>query len=209
MMESNVFNMDCMIGMKEFPDGYFELAICDPPYGIGISDNPIRQMHERKNWDDTIPTGEYFTELFRVSQHQIIWGGNYFNLPASQGFVIWDKKQPEDFSLAMCEKAWISLQMPAKIYRKSVLAEKDKIHPTQKPVALYSWLLKNYAKPGDKILDTHMGSQSSRIACYKLNHPYWGYEIDKQYFDEGCARFEKAIAQPLFDQPKTEQGKLL
>ena len=150
-----ITNEDNMALMARYPDNYFDLAIVDPEYVIGISNNPIRQKHKKKSWDNTIPKEEYFKELFRVSKNQIIWGGNYFidYLNNTQCFIIWDKKQPENFSLAMCEFAWCSIQSPAKIFRYSVLNEKNKIHPTQKPVALYKWLLDKYAKEGDKILD--------------------------------------------------------
>ena len=164
---SEVYNMDCIEGMKQYPDKYFDLAIVDPPYGIGISNNPVRQQHQKKDWDNAIPTKEYFVELFRVSKNQIIWGGNYFDLHPTKGFFIWDKKQPHDFSLAMCEMAWSSIQKPAKMWSLSVLKEQNKIHPTQKPIELYEWLLMNNAKEGDKILDTHLGSGSSRIAAYR------------------------------------------
>jgi site-specific DNA-methyltransferase (adenine-specific) len=187
---SEVYNMDCIEGMKFYPDNYFDLAIVDPPYGIGISSNPFRQKFEKCDWDNAIPNKQYFDELMRVSKNQIIWGGNYFDLPPSQGFIIWDKKQPQDFSSAMCEMAWMSLQKPAKMFRKHVVtAEPNKIHPTQKPVALYDWILHNYAKEGDKILDTHLGSQSSRIAAYKAKLDFVGYEIDKEYFEQGNKRF--------------------
>lgn len=199
---SHVYQADCMDLLKQTPDKYYDLCICDPPYGIGISSNPVRQQHKKKEWDSEIPNQEYFEQLFRVSRNQIIWGGNYFHLPASQGFLIWDKKQPEDFSLAMCEFAWSSLQTPAKMWRYSVLTERDKIHPTQKPIALYNWILERYGKPNNKILDTHLGSQSSRIAAYKKGFDFWGFEIDKDYFEQGNERFEKSIAMPLFDAPK-------
>jgi len=163
-MRSEFYNCDNMEFMAKFPDGYFDLAIVDPPYGLKISSNPIRQQHQKKSWDNAIPNKEYFKELFRISKNQIIWGGNYFDLPPSQGFIIWDKVQPENFSLAMCEYAWSSIQSPAKIWKKSVLSEQEKIHPTQKPIKLYEWILAKYAKEGDKILDTHVGSGSSRIA---------------------------------------------
>lgn len=195
VMRSAVFNEDCIAGMKRYPDKFFNLAIVDPPYGIGISSNPVRQMHEKKVWDKAIPTEEYFSELFRVSKNQIIWGGNYFPLPPSQGFLIWDKKQPEDFSLAMCEFAWMSFQSPAKMWRKSVLVEKDKIHPTQKPVQLYRWILSRYAKEGDLILDTHLGSGSSRIACEEMKFAFTGFEIDKDYYEAQEARFKNFTAQ--------------
>ena len=128
-VKSEVFNCDCMELMAKYPDGYFELAIVDPPYGIGISKNPVRKKHKKKSWDNNIPEDRYFKELFRVNKNQIIFGGNYFELPPSQGFIVWDKVQPENFSLAMCEYAWSSIQRPAKIWRKSVLSEQNKIHP--------------------------------------------------------------------------------
>jgi len=184
-------NEDNMLMMARYPDDYFDLAIVDPPYGIGISKNPVRQQHEKKEWDNNIPTEEYFIELFRVSKNQIIWGGNYFNLPTSQGFFIWDKKQPHDFSLAMVEMAWSSIQKPAKMWSLSVLKERGKIHPTQKPVELYEWILINNAKEGDKILDTHRGSASLDIACHNLGFDLVTCEIDKTYFAEGNERFEQ------------------
>lgn len=189
-MISEVYNMDCIEGMKQYPDKYFDLAIVDPPYGINISNNPIRQKHNKKNWDIATPNKYYFKELFRVSKNQIIWGGNYFELPASQGFFIWDKKQPFNFSLSMCEFAWSSIQKPSKILSLSIHNEKNKIHPTQKPVKLYKWILESNAKKGDKILDTHLGSGSSRIACYDYGYDFVGFELDKDYFDAQEKRFE-------------------
>lgn len=188
-------NCDCMELMRQFPDKHFELAIVDPPYGIGISKNPVRQQHAKKTWDNEVPTDKYFKELFRVSKNQIIWGGNYFDLPPSQGFLIWDKVQPHDFSLAMCEFAWMSFQKPAKIFQRSVLAENGKIHPTQKPVSLYRWLLHNYAKPGDKILDTHLGSGSIAIACHEKGFDLTGSELDADYFAAMQKRLETAMMQ--------------
>lgn len=176
--------------MARYPDKHFELAIVDPPYGIGISSNPVRQAHSNKNWDDSIPSSEYFSELFRVSKNQIVWGGNYFNLNPSQGFIIWNKKQPEDFSLAMVEFAWMSIQSPAKMFNYSVLTERDKIHPTQKPVALYKWLLDKYAKAGDKILDTHMGSGSIAIACHQMGFNLTACVLDTDYYEAALKRIE-------------------
>ena len=184
-------NEDNMLMMARYPDDYFELAIVDPPYGIGISKNPVRQQHKKKEWDNNIPTEEYFIELFRVSKNQIIWGGNYFNLPTSQGFFIWDKKQPHDFSLAMVEMAWSSIQKPAKMWSLSVLKERGKIHPTQKPVGLYEWILINNAKEGDKILDTHRGSASLDIACHNLGFDLVTCELDKDYFNDGNKRLKQ------------------
>ena len=186
---------DCMEYMREMPDNAFELAIVDPPYGIGISSNPVRQAHRKKNWDSNVPSKEYFSELMRVSKNQIIWGGNYYDLPPTQNYIVWDKKQPHDFSLAMCELAWCSIQKPAKMFSYSVLTEKGKIHPTQKPVALYKWLLKNYAKKGDKILDTHVGSASSLIACHQMGFEYVGFEIDEEYYNKAKKRLDEVKAQ--------------
>ena len=199
--------MCCMDFMRGCRDGEFSLAVCDPPYGIGTSSNPVRQQHDKKQWDDAVPDSAYFRQLMRVSCDQIIWGGNYFDLPASQGFMIWNKMQPHDFSLAMCEYAWTSIQAPAKMFTQSVLKERDKIHPTQKPVALYRWLFQNYAKPGDRILDTHVGSASSFIAAWEKGFEITGCELDADYFDAAVARIEKAMQQPAlpFDTPPQPQ----
>ena len=190
-----ITNEDNMELMARYEDNYFDLAIVDPPYGIGISSNPVRQKHNKKKWDNNIPKKEYFNELFRVSKNQIIWGGNYFDLPPTQGFFIWDKKQPHDFSLAMCEYAWSSLQKPAKMWSLSVLKEKGKIHPTQKPVELYEWLLLNNAKEGDKILDTHLGSGSIAKACHNLGYDLTACELDKEYYDAAIKRIDQHKAQ--------------
>ena len=183
-----ITNEDNMELMARYEDKYFDLAIVDPPYGIGISSNPVRQQHDRKQWDDNIPNDDYFKELFRVSKNQIIWGGNYFDLPPTQGFFIWDKKQPHEFSLAMCEYAWSSIQKPAKMWSLSVLKEKGKIHPTQKPIELYKWLLINNAKEGDKILDTHLGSGSIAIACHDLGFDLTACELDTDYYNAAIKR---------------------
>lgn len=199
---TNENNLDLM---KRYSDKYFDLAIVDPPYGIGISKNPVRQMHKKKDWDNEIPSKQYFDELFRVSKNQIIWGGNYFDLPPSQGFYIWDKKQPENFSLAMCEYAWSSIQKPAKIWSLSVMKEQNKIHPTQKPIELYEWLIMSNAEKGYKILDTHLGSGSIAIAIdiinkrEKLNLQFIGCELDTDYYNKAIERIKsKTITQYLF-----------
>lgn len=209
-MISEVYEGDCLDFMRGLPDNFAELAICDPPYGIGISSNPVRQMHSKKVWDSAIPSAEYFAELRRVSVNQIIWGGNYFPLPPTQNFIVWDKKQPFDFSLAMCEFAWCSIQRPAKMFSMSPIG-KGKIHPTQKPVALYKWLLTNYAKQGDVIFDSHLGSQSSRIAAHDLGFDFYGCEKDAEYFALGNERFERHCQQPKLFEPievKSEQENL-
>ncbi len=145
-----VHNIDCLEFMRGLPDKCVDLVLTDPPYGIGISSNPVRQMHEKSNWDDNPPNREVFDQIFRISHKQIIWGGNYFGLPPSQGFYIWDKVQPEDFSLAMCEMAWTNKKAPAKIFRYSVLTERDKKHPTQKPEALMRWCLDKAMGTGNR-----------------------------------------------------------
>lgn len=200
MPELKITNEDCMKLMKRYPDKYFELAIVDPPYGIfGKSGNPNFRKEKRDKigkWDEKIPDQTYFNELKRVSKNQIIWGGNYFNLPATRCYIIWDKIQPEQFSLAMCEFAWTSFNDLAKIYRQRVVnADITRIHPTQKPVALYKWLLKNYAQEGDKILDTHLGSGSSAIACHYMGFDLTACELDKEYFDKAMERITNQTRQ--------------
>ena len=195
LMENRFENIDCMIGMAEYENNHFDLAVVDPEYGINISKNPFRQKHDKKEWDIKPPDKTYFDELFRVSKNQIIWGGNYFGLPASQGFLIWDKMQPEDFSSSMCEYAWMSFQSPAKMYKKWVVLEKGKIHPTQKPIVLYKWLLTKYAKQGDLILDTHVGGASSLIACEDMDFNYVGFELDEDYYNGAQKRLKQFRSQ--------------
>ncbi len=212
---TQVFNMDCMDYMQSIPDGYFELAIVDPPYGIGFGEfNRTNKASNRErykankyknsNWDDDIPSDQYFAELMRVSKNQIVWGGNYFPYlwkNGCKGFIYWHKGNPVT-NFADGELAWTSFDKNAKQldYRyygnlegKSTTSQK--LHPTQKPIKLYEWLLINYAKEGDKILDTHLGSQSSRIAAYNLGFEFYGTELDKEYFDQGCKRFDQHKAQ--------------
>lgn len=178
---SEVFNEDNMAVMARYPDKFFDLAVVDPDYGL---DDKISSggtwASKYKKGDGELggkPDGEYFKTLFRVSKNQIVWGGNYFLefLPSSRCFIIWDKKARME-TLADFEIAWTSFDLNAKIFTHVRNTSEKRIHITQKPVALYEWILKNYAKPGDKILDTHMGSQSSRIAAYKLGFDYWGYQ---------------------------------
>ena len=210
--------IDCMEYMKTLPDKAFDLAIVDPPYGIGASRSEgflevkrkngtigktTRKAHVKKEWDDMPPAAEYFSELMRVSVDQIIWGGNYFKLPPTRGIVCWDKAQPfENFSA--WEMAWTSTSKPAKIFRldnKGFMSpDGPAIHPTQKPVKLYDWLLANYAKPGDRILDTHLGSGSSAIAAHYGGFDFVGCELDEDYYKAACERFERETAQGgMFD----------
>jgi site-specific DNA-methyltransferase (adenine-specific) len=197
---NKLYNMDCMEGMKQFPDKYFELAIVDPPYGIGRFGDRVCKNAKINTWDIK-PSKEYFAELFRVSQNQIIWGANNFELPSTEYFVIWDKYQTVD-NFASAEYAWTNIKMPAKVFRYAIhkeMAERKegggKIHPTQKPVKLYEWLLTNYAKPNDKILDTHVGSASSLIACHRSGFQYIGFEIDEDYFKAATERLDAEKAQ--------------
>ena len=203
MLELNrLYNMDCMEGMRQFPDKYFELAIVDPPYGLGdrlsdgggkLKNTPMAVLYRNSTKWDTAPDESYFNELFRVSQNQIIWGGNYFWLPPSRCMICWDKKQYMP-TLSAWELAWTSFDKPSKIFRH-VSTDKNRFHPTQKPVALYSWLLNQFAKPGDKILDTHVGSASSLIACYEYGFDFIGFEIDKDYYEAAQKRLQAVMSQ--------------
>jgi site-specific DNA-methyltransferase (adenine-specific) len=229
---SEVYNIDCMEGMAKYPDKYFELAICDPPYGIGADKQSIKPIlvkqkngttlkvkntnqYTQKNWDSTIPTDKYFNELKRVSKNQIIWGANYFGLIG--GYLVWDKLNGDSDQFD-CEIAYNSFNnrtdliyfmwqgMFQGVYcgrdiRKALIQQGNKqlnekrLHPTQKPVALYKWLLDKYAKEGDKILDTHLGSGSSRIAAYDYGFDFIGFELDKDYFEAQEKRFKNHISQ--------------
>ena len=199
---------DCMEGMKTFEDNFFDLAIVDPPYGLDLANmnmgvgkgKKASKIKNRKwiakDWDKEIPTPEYFKELFRISKDQIIWGSNYFNLPASHGYVLWDKQIPLGLSFADCEMAWYSFKKVAKIFRYSAYQDKKiKQHPTQKPVQLYKWLLRNYAQPEFKILSTHVGSASDLIAFEDFGCEYVGYEIDKDYHEAALKRLNQHKAQ--------------
>ena len=195
-MTSDVMNIDCLEYMRTLPDNAFQLAIADPPYGIGAASMTMgsgkNRQWTKKDWDTEIPMDEFFDELMRVSAEQIIWGGNYFPLPLNGNWIVWDKKNP-NLSFAEGELAWCSIKRNLRIFQfyTGNVDNGGRIHPTQKPVALYAWLLKNYAKPGDRIFDPMMGSQSSRIAAYKMGFDYVGCELDKEYFAKGCERFDR------------------
>jgi site-specific DNA-methyltransferase (adenine-specific) len=199
---SEVYNIDCLAAMREMPDRTFDLAIVDPPYGIGMDGGNIgykgKNNHKKKGWDCDTPSDSYFLELFRVSKNQIIWGGNYFNLPPSRCWIIWDKGAGFiGRTYAEAELAFTSFDSNVKIIKRDPLASGDykgKIHPTQKPIALYKWLLSNYAKHGDRILDTHLGSGSSRIAAYDMGFDFTGYELDAEYFSASDVRFKNHIS---------------
>lgn len=227
----NLYNMDCMEAMRGMRDGQYSLAICDPPYGINAPNMNMGSMPKRgeistaermrkgrlnagagklKNralqmlpvkWDYEKPSPEYFSELRRVSANQIIFGGNYFNLGPSRCVICWDKIQPWG-NFSQWEMAWTSFDKPAALFSLANFTH-NKIHPTQKPVKLYEWLLKNYAKPGDKILDTHGGSMSIAIACDIMGYDLDLYEIDEEYFKAGKERLERHQRQAvmIFDSP--------
>lgn len=214
MIQAGLYNLDCMDAMKEFPDKFFDLAIVDPPYGIGESG---RKNHTRGKMaiskkypafagnDEKPPDAGYFKELLRVSKNQIIWGANHFisRIPYdSHCWIVWDKDNGNtDF--ADCELAWTSFNTAVRKFKyrwngmlqENMAAKEERIHPTQKPVALYTWLLNKYAKPGFKILDTHAGSASSLVACHRAGLECWGFEIDKVYYDKAKERLEREMAQ--------------
>ena len=199
-----ITNEDNMELMKRYEDNHFDLAIVDPPYGIErfkkVTDTPSEKDVHAKRFqkmglvNDTKPSKEYWKELFRVSKHQIVFGANNFTMPESEYFLIWDKKQAMP-NFARCEYAWVSMSLkkPAKIFEYSIHKHNqvDKIHQTQKPVKLYEWLLINYAKEGDKILDTHRGSASLDIACHNLGFDLVTCELDTDYFNDGNKRLKQ------------------
>lgn len=240
---SEVFNEKCEDGMKRYPDNFFDLAIVDPPYGIGEDGrktkgravrkdgsfiNKIDKRNGRKivikpksycnsRYDSFVPEEDYFNELFRVSKNQIIWGVNNFPYHFGAGRIFWNKCVSGDFSdgeIAYCSLfdsvrmftyMWSGFKQGESIINGSKMQGNNtlwehRIHPNHKPIKLYTWTLMQYAKYGDKIIDTHLGSQSHRIAAYKLGFDFWGWEIDKDYFDEGNERFKKAIDEPFLQQ---------
>jgi len=203
-----ITNEDNMELMSRYPDNYFDLAIVDPPYGIErfkkVTNNPsskdvhAKRFQNMQTVNDTKPSKEYWSELFRVSKHQIVWGSNNFTLPESEYFLVWDKKQAMP-NFARCELAYVSMSLkkPAKICEYSIHKhnQTDKIHQTQKPVTLYEFCLLNYAKEGDKILDTHLGSGSIAIACHNLGFELTACELDKDYYEASIKRINNHIAQ--------------
>ncbi len=193
-------NEDNMVMMKRYPDNYFDLAIVDPPYGLERFKKGGSHVNkygtEKQEWNNNKPTQEYFNELFRVSKYQIIWGANNFELPTSEYFIVWQKGNAIDFSFAMVEQAWTNVRKPAKLFKHLHVQNNDiRIHPTQKPVKLYEWLLLNYAKENDKILDTHRGSASLDIACHNLGFDLVTCELDKGHFKDGNKRLAEHQAQ--------------
>lgn len=195
----DIRNIDCMKMMAEYPDKYFDLAICDPPYGIGYENGGqyFKHSYSKKNWDKEIPEEQYFIELQRVSKNQIIWGGNYFPMPPTRCFLIWYKTDEiKDRTFSECEYAWTSFNTPARHYElKPFQRNGSRIHPTQKPIELYNWILHNYAEKGFKILDTHLGSGSSAIACHYYGCDLIASEIDTEYFNKAMKRINELTSQ--------------
>jgi site-specific DNA-methyltransferase (adenine-specific) len=179
MSEQTIIEGDCLEIMRGFADKSFDLVLTDPPYGIGIAANPFRQKFEKESWDDFAPSQEYFDEIFRVSKEQIIWGGNYFSLPQSRCFYVWDKVQPQEFSSAMCEQAWVSRQAPAKLFKARVVSE-PKFHPTTKPIELFRWCISMFPD-AQTILDPFMGSGTTLVAAKYLGRNATGIEISEKY----------------------------
>jgi site-specific DNA-methyltransferase (adenine-specific) len=205
---SEVYLMDNIELMKHYPDKYFDLAVVDPPYGLDLANmnmgagksKKASKIQNRKwtpkDWDKETPTTEYFLELFRVSKNQIIWGGNYFDLPPCKNYIIWDKEIPNGLSFADCEMAWTSFDKAPKMCRYSAYLDKDsKFHPTQKPIYLYDWIFNKYATEGQKILDTHLGSGTIRISANKAKLHFVGCEIDEEYFNKQNKRYEEFVSQ--------------
>ena len=203
-----VSNEDNIALMARYPDNHFDLAIVDPPYGIdlanmnmGIGKTPKASKAKNrkwkpKDWDSNTPDKEYFKELFRVSKNQIIWGGNYFDLPPCSKFIIWDKEIPKGLSFSDCEFAWTSFSGANNIFRYSAYRNKsEKFHPTQKPPTLYEYCLMNFAKEGDKILDTHLGSGSIALACHDYKFDLTACELDTDYYNSAYKRFKEHSAQ--------------
>jgi site-specific DNA-methyltransferase (adenine-specific) len=224
--DATLYHGDCMDYMRGLPDKAFDLAIVDPPYGIGEdkTTRPSRgrtetKAHIEKHWDSKPPEKSYFSELMRISRRQIVWGANHFisRLPFdSSCWIVWNKKTAGN--TADCELAWTSFDTAVRrfdfmwegFWQENMKNKEARIHPTPKPVALYEWLLTNYAKPGDRILDTHLGSGSSAIAAHGLGFEFVGIELDADYYAAACERIARAYAQPrLFDEPTAPKPKQL
>jgi len=203
MLDLNkIYCMDCLDGMREIPDKSIDLVITDPPYGIGMANNPIRQMYERNKWDSNTPTQNYFDELFRISKDQIVCGGNYYPLPVSRGWIFWYKHQPVE-NLADGELIWTSFDKIIRcfdypytnVWEGNGQRLEKNIHPTQKPVKLFEWIIKNYAKEGDVICDPFFGSGSCLVAAVRMGHPFIGFEKETSYFEKAQIRINNAQGQ--------------
>ena len=202
----NLIHGDSLQALKGYGDNHFDLAIVDPPYGIDVTKMTLGNAKKKlkskeKDWDNEVPSEAYFKELFRVSKNQLIWGGNYFDLPNSRFWIVWDKNNGES-DFADGEMCWGSFDKPMRIKRVNWCGSackhetgQNKIHPTQKPIALYKWLIDKYTNENDLILDTHLGSGSIAIACHYMKRNLIGYEIDKEYYNAACKRFKEQTMQ--------------
>lgn len=214
-VKSVVYLMDCMDGLRQIPDKYFDLAIVDPPYGINVAKTGTvggnnagkAKDYGAKEWDKQPPNDEYFRQMFRVSKNQIVWGANHFisKIPYdSSCWIVWNKLNGES-NFADCELAWSSFKTAVRRFdfrwagmlQENMKNKEERIHPTQKPIQLYEWLLNNYANENDKIIDTHLGSGSSRIACCKAGLEFVGFELDEEYFNASVNRFNEFTAQGI------------
>jgi site-specific DNA-methyltransferase (adenine-specific) len=184
-------NADCLDVLPVLPEGCVDAVVTDPPYGIGIAANPVRQKHERMEWDNQRPGSALFVQLRRMSKTQIIWGGNYFDLPPAQCFLVWDKVQPENFSLAMCEQAWTNIQKPAKLFRRHVVSY-EKHHPTQKPDELMEWCI-GHCGDASTILDPFMGSGTTGVACARVGRCFIGVDVEPTYYQTAITRVSAAL----------------
>ena len=196
-----LYNADCREVLPTL--GKVDAVVTDPPYGIGIAANPFRQKHEKKTWDDVVADLSFIPLADCPS---IVWGGNYFGLPASQGFYIWDKVQPESFSSAQVEYAWSSMAKPAKLFRRHVVSF-EKHHPTTKPLELMEWCIQQLPVDSTIVLDPFMGSGTTGVACVKLGRKFIGIEIEPKYFDIACKRISEALKQPDFFVEKPKPAK--
>ena len=209
MTDIQLIHKDSLQALKGYSDNHFDVAIVDPPYGIddkmhrsslGKVGGGEFENYSQKRWDKQTPTQNYFDELMRVSKNQIIWGGNYFLdfLPSTRGIICWDKEKCVP-NFSAWEMAWTSFDVVARIVKHRhhgfLTSDNVKIHPTQKPIKLYEWLLENYTSEGDLILDTHLGSGSIAIACHQMKRKLIGYEIDAEYYEKACKRFEEQTMQ--------------
>jgi site-specific DNA-methyltransferase (adenine-specific) len=202
----NLIHGDSLQALKGYVDNHFDMAIVDPPYGISVDNdkkgNFVMTKHKSKGWDNATPKEYYWNELARVSKNQIIWGGNYFPLPLKKGWICWDKVNPLIGKFSDFELAWTSFLNCDRIYKqewigfgRKFIEKTASIHPTQKPIRLYEWILKEFTNEGDLILDTHLGSGSIAIACHYMKRNLIGYEIDKEYYDAACKRFKEQTMQ--------------
>ena len=194
---------DCLEILPTLAPGSVDAVVTDPPYGIGIAANPVRQKHEKRDWDDLPPSAQLLEMVRSSALVQIIWGGNYFDLPPTQGFLVWDKGQPEHFSLSMCEYAWTNLNKPAKLFKHRVVSYK-KYHPTQKPIELMQWCIK-FSEMPHSVFDPFMGSGTTGVACVRLGRRFIGIELEPKYYAIAKRRIQDELDRVKFLEPKQRE----